>query len=58
MQIWVPDSRGVDDGWALPIPDIYEATVYMEHAVGIINAKGNSWGSQGQYNGQNPYIVS
>lgn len=40
IQILVPDRR-LDNGWALQVTDIHEASRNTGNAVGIVAAKGN-----------------
>lgn len=42
LQILVPDTGRMDNGWALQVIDIHETTRYMGNAMGINAAKGDT----------------
>jgi len=41
-QVLVSDSRGMDNGWALPVPHVHEAPGHLGHAICNESAQGNS----------------
>lgn len=56
IQVLVSDPRGMDNGRAFPVADLYEASRDMGYAMGFINAKGNPRGSKDQCYGQNSLV--
>jgi hypothetical protein len=58
LQVLVPNTRRMDDRWALQVADIHAASCYLGNAVGIVTPKSDSRGTQGKSDGQNTRIGS
>lgn len=52
MQVLVPNSRRMDNRWALPVIDLHATACHLGNAVGFVPSKGNSWGPKDKYDGQ------